>query len=425
MRYVRTGCYIYRNLLINSSQLDDDAWEKSINDEVSELLSHVNTHELVRLGTHLNNGIPSKFQPGKHLGDGAIMGCANYHGWLIFDNGDQWMVRIPRTGFSDVPPELVDYLVASEYATLKFLEPTKVPAPKPFAYGRASDPSNRVGVSYLMMQALPGKPFYASEASPDQKKSVIQQVADILVEISRYPLPLLGSLVMKDDQVDISAVASNRFVALNTYGPFKTTLDYVTSIIDQYMELIADGQLHHEHPLEAFLFYHFLRQNIDTFVASDIPGQFFLKHVDDKGDHLLVDEDFNITGIIDWQFARIVPAAEAFGPSYITADLMALYSSNTSVTDDDRLLAKALKCRGSDLLASFAEENERMRRFHNGLASSLTRDEARDMLKAMVVCIQGKELDDLDTWIRTQCTECQKDCRWEGIQALLMEQNQA
>jgi len=403
------------------NQLDDDAWEKSIDDEVWELLSHVNIHELARLGTQLNNNVQCKFQPGKHIGDGAVMGCANYHGWLVFDNGEQWIVRIRRTGFSDVPLELVEYLIASEYATLKFLEPTKVPAPKVFAYGLASDPCNRVGVSYIMMQALPGNPFYAQVVSPNQKKVVVEQVADILIEISKNPLPLVGSLVMKNDHIDVSAIASNRFVALDTYGPFKTTLNYITSIIDQYMDLIADGQLHHEHPLEAFLFYHFLRQNTDTLVASDIPGQFFLKHVDDKGDHLLVDEEFNVTGIIDWQFARTVPAAEAFGPSYVTADLMSLYSSNTGVTDDDRLLAKALKNRGADVLASFAEGNEIMRRFHNGLSSGLTKDEARDVLKGMVICVQGRELDELDVWITEQCTECQNDPRWEKIQSLLMD----
>lgn len=169
-RYVYTGYNLFWHLLMNSNRLDDDAWEKSTDDEVSELLSHVNTHELGRLGTQLNNGIQGKFQSGKYIGDGAIMGCANYHGWLIFDNGDQWIVRIPRTGFSDVPLDLIDYLVASEYATLKFLERTEVPAPKVFAYGLAADPSNRVGVGYLIMQALPGKPFYASDASPDQKE---------------------------------------------------------------------------------------------------------------------------------------------------------------------------------------------------------------------------------------------------------------
>lgn len=55
-----------------------------------------------------------------------------------------------------------------------------------------------------------------------------------------------------------------------------------------------------------------------------LPEQFSLKHVDDKGDHLLIDEDFSIAGAIDWQMARLVPRREAFGPSLVTADMNAL-----------------------------------------------------------------------------------------------------
>lgn len=139
------------------------------------------------------------------------------------------------------------------------------------------------------MQALPGKPYYAQEASPAQKERVIEQVANYLVEISKHPSPSIGSFVMRNNQPEISAVASNRFVALGTYGPFTSSLDYITNIIEQYMDLIADGQLHHNHPLEAFLFYHFLRENKDCLMTTpgDIPGQqqqqqFFIKHVDDE-----------------------------------------------------------------------------------------------------------------------------------------------
>lgn len=206
------------------------------------------------------------------------------------------------------------------------------------------------------------------------------------------------------------------------YGPFKTTQDYLLSIIDQYLDLIADGQIYHEHPLEAFLFYRFLRQKKDGSATPDIPGQFFLKHVDDKGDHLLVDDDFNITGIIDWQFARVVPAAEEFGPSYLTADLMALYSSNTGLTDDDRLLAQTLTARGYGQLASFAAGDEETRRLHNGLSSGLIKDKARAVLKGMVISIEGGDIKDLDDWIMRQCAEAPNDPRWNSIQALLEKQ---
>ena len=86
------------------------------------------------------------------------MGCANYHAWLIFNDGTKWIV--PRMGFNDTPLELVKYLVKSEYAALKFLEGTDVPAPRVFGYGLASDPENRAGVRYIFMEALPGRPFH-------------------------------------------------------------------------------------------------------------------------------------------------------------------------------------------------------------------------------------------------------------------------
>lgn len=39
---------------------------------------------------------------------------------------------------------------------------------------------------------------------------------------------------------------------------------------------------------------------------------YYLKHADDKGDHILVDEDFNITGIIDREWTYTAPPAHAF-----------------------------------------------------------------------------------------------------------------
>ncbi|KAJ5719080.1 hypothetical protein N7493_007535 [Penicillium malachiteum] len=404
----------------SSYELSDAEWEKSIHDEFWELICHVNTYELVRLATKLNGGIKCEFKLGAHFGTGSMMGCANYHAWLCFENGERWIVRIPRTGFSDVPPDLVEYLVMSEYATLKFFESTTIPSPKPFAYAIVSDPVNRVGVSFILMQALPGKPFYAYEASEVQKKHVLEQLAGILIDISKHPFSQAGSLKIEGNKVDIGPVASNRFVALKTYGPFDSSSEYLTSITEQYLDLIADGQLYTDYSLEAFLFYHFLRQNIQSLVPEDdTPEQFFLKHVDDKGDHLLVDENFNITGIIDWQFARTVPASEAFGPSYVTADLTSLYSSNIGVTDDDRYLATALRNKSSASLALIAERNEIMRRFHNGLSSGLTKDEVREMMKGMIVCVTGEDVDDLDTWMTPQSHKLDGDIRWRRVQDLL------
>jgi hypothetical protein len=41
-------------------------------------------------------------------------------------------------------------------------------------------------------------------------------------------------------------------------------------------------------------------------------NHFYLKHPDDKGDHILVNDCSYIVGVIDWKWAQTVSRAEAF-----------------------------------------------------------------------------------------------------------------
>ncbi|KAI4850137.1 hypothetical protein E4T45_05625 [Aureobasidium sp. EXF-8846] len=398
-------------------------WENRVEDEISQLISQINVPELEKRASALKSNVKCSFKPSSYRD--AMMGNANYHAWLDFEDGDRWLLRTPRTVFSDVPCDMVESFIASEYATLKFLEPTKVPAPRVFGFGLASDKGNVVGVSYLLMECLPGAPLDGDLLAADtqQHPSILAQVAEILIELSKHPLPLAGSLIIKDGQNIVSKMASNRFVHLGLSGPFYSTSEYFAAISDQYLVLIADGQVHSQYPTEAFAFYSLARREARNFSSSHtvIPEQFFLKHIDDKGDHLLVNDDGIITGIIDWQFARFVPAIEAFGPSYVTANLSWLYSSTCGVTDLDKQLAIELRQRGADDLAAYMEGNEIARRFHHGLSEGLTKSEAREILEAWQTTL-GKvtPLDlDLDSWI----TEvCEKDPRWEKSKSLVYAQ---
>ncbi|KAF4466531.1 Methylglyoxal reductase (NADPH-dependent) [Fusarium albosuccineum] len=380
-------------LLLTVCKVDDATWEMGINREVESILTQVNVPELIRVASSLRNNQPCQFRPGKHHGSGAIMGCANYHGWILFDDGVKWLARIPRTTtFSDIPSNLVEYLVESEYATLKWLEHIGVSAPKAYAFGLSSNPDNLVGVSYILEDAMPGKPFYHHQATADQKATVYRQYAGILTQISRHPLAQACSLVLERDAFRQGPIASNRFLTLAEHGPFKSPLEYFTSIAELYMELISDGQIYPEYPKEAFIFYRLLRNRVAPLLAtaSTQPAGFFLKHVDDKGDHILVDEDYNITAVIDWQFARFVPACEAFGPSLFTADLGSLYSGTAGLSADDLLLAESLRNNGSEDLADTANGSELARRFHFGLASGLMKKEVLDMIGAVLSLLDGE-----------------------------------
>ncbi|KAK4210075.1 hypothetical protein QBC37DRAFT_350636 [Rhypophila decipiens] len=247
------------------------------------------------------------------------------------------------------PPDLIEYIISSEYATLKFLEGTSVPAPQAFGYALASDPGNLVGVTYLLIQALPGKPYYEYLATPEQTARVMEQFADIMIELGKHPLGDIGSLtpLKKREGLAVGPLASNRFLHLDhTLGAFSTAAEYYASVAQAYLDILAGSQLVQSDAEAARQFYEAVRDNASIIATLLSEFElFFLKHVDDKGDHLLVDEDYNIVGIIDWQFARVVPAAEAFGPSLLTADMGILYAGAESggPTAGDKILADALR----------------------------------------------------------------------------------
>ncbi|KAI4868769.1 hypothetical protein F4820DRAFT_444688 [Hypoxylon rubiginosum] len=139
-----------------------------------------------------------------------------------------------------------------------------------------------------------------------------------------------------------AAIASNRLASLGKYGPFADLVDYFTFIADLRLDLTVDGQLFPEDPKEAFLFYKLLKSRAAPILAtaSASASGFFLKHVDNKGDHILVDENYNITGIFDWPMARLIPACEAFDISMSTANPRYLCNGPAGLRDDDKRFSR-------------------------------------------------------------------------------------
>lgn len=65
------------------------------NNEVAELVAQSNIEELAKQATALNGG-SCNFRSGKHLGEGAIMGYANYYAGLLFDDGEGGSSEFPE-----------------------------------------------------------------------------------------------------------------------------------------------------------------------------------------------------------------------------------------------------------------------------------------------------------------------------------------
>ncbi|KAI9835894.1 MAG: hypothetical protein M1819_001792 [Sarea resinae] len=344
--------------------VDDATYRLQLTAEIERLRSRINDKAVCEYASSLNGGRRCNIEHSSTIGPGAPMGCANYHARIRFNDGSpSWLFRVPRVASFAVglSSSLVEYLILSEYATLKFLETTAVPAPRVFGYGiRGTGTDHSTGVSFILMEELGGVPWTGQgisspDATESERSKVWSGLTDILIELEKHPFPQAGSLLLQSSEFEVSAIASDRFLVLSPSGPFSTCTAYYTAFTEQYLDLIADGQLYTEYPVNAYLVYRFLKDNVAQLVSQDesqIPQKFYLKHVDDKGDHLLVDEQLNITGVIDWQMARIVPPREAFGPSLVTADMNALCDGKLSLSPNDIVLADMLRRRGPSNLAN-------------------------------------------------------------------------
>lgn len=295
------------------------------------------------------------------------MGGMNYHIPINFTDGVVWIVRIRRSNATSPPPALRDHIIRSEVATLHFLGKTKVPAPKIYDFA-FEQPGNPVGVGYIFMEKLPGKSLHWPSATKAQKQVVLSQLADIFIELRSHPFDSLGCL---DSPVGprVGAFASESMTdfagtQMKPLGPFSSLRDYYFASIRLTLDLILRDELYAGRAVDAYLIHRFLLDLVPAVCKSSEGGQkFFLKHADDKGDHILVDEKYNITGIIDWEWAHTFPMEVSFISPIAFLAVSAFYSGDNDLSEDEISFAQFLEEKKSPDLAQIVREGRIQHRF--------------------------------------------------------------
>ncbi|KAJ5220649.1 uncharacterized protein N7469_009536 [Penicillium citrinum] len=211
--------------------------------EIGKIRSIINDSEVCKRASELNGGLKREIGHPPHEDAERSWAAPTImlHRWHC----------LAYSVNGSIPQSIIDYLICSEYATLKFLETTKVPAPRAFDYGIAEDENNKVGVSYIFLEEMAGRawnsqgPHGKRSADGKDKERDWNGLDDILIELKRHPFPKAVSLLpgSSPSKPIVSAVASERFLVLGPSGPFSTAKDYYTSFVEHNMALIADRQL--------------------------------------------------------------------------------------------------------------------------------------------------------------------------------------
>lgn len=275
----------------------------------------------------------------------------NYHITIDFVDGTTWLARIRRFNATS-PPALRDYILRSEAATLRFLEGTAVPAPKLFDY--ALEGETDIGIGYMLIEKLPGSTLAWGAISPDQETKVLQQLADIFIELRTHPFDKMGSLDSPGSS-HVGPVARELMAdfdpdeRMQLLGPFASSREYYCASVRLVLDLIVRGELYPHRAVDAYLIHLFLLEHIPLALPQDTDDVFYVNHVDDRGDHILVDTEHNITGIIDWEWAHTAPARLAFSSPTMLLNVADSFDGSTHLSGHEEF-ARILEEKGySDL----------------------------------------------------------------------------
>ncbi|KAM3516473.1 hypothetical protein NHJ13051_009880 [Beauveria bassiana] len=353
--------------------LDADAYDPAARQaeerELAKLIKKIDTAALEARATRLRQGMQCAIAPLRYdrTVRSTVMGGMNYHVEIRFEDGVVWLARIRRFNATSPPPAVRDYIIESEVATLLFLEKTRVPAPKIYDYA-LEQPGNPVGVGFILMEKLPGKSLRWSLANEQQRRKVIDQISDVLIELHKYPFNELGSLV-QPGQLRVGPFAHESLInflqsGMRTIGPFRSMEDYHNFSLRILIDRIIQEEAYTKHAVDAYLIHRFLLDLVPLVAPpSSKTGDFYLKHADDKGDHILVDENFNITGIIDWEWAYTAPASYAFNSPVALLPVADFYHGENCLGEDELFLAHLFKEKGQEEMAQIVQNGRLQHRF--------------------------------------------------------------
>jgi hypothetical protein len=133
------------------------------------------------------------------------------------------------------------------------------------------------------------------------QEHIITQWTRVQTELATLAYPQIGSIssISKSGEPVIGRLATASMEGLEHAGPFLSAADYFIAIGNAATNNKATR-------LGAFVFLDIV-ETTSLFGDKYTEGLFPLNHMDLGTQNLLVDKDFNIIAIIDWEFAQTAP----------------------------------------------------------------------------------------------------------------------
>ncbi|KAJ8129537.1 hypothetical protein O1611_g4098 [Lasiodiplodia mahajangana] len=283
---------------------------------VHEAIAKTNWAKLCQRASDLNHGLPCTLLHKRTNGLNNLV-CI-----LQFSDHTRWVARIGLHKSAADSAKLrreVD-------VTQLIKERCKFPVPRIFAY--EVDDSNHVGIPYILMEFLPGNTAMDAAGGYDVHKGEIpfayrqrfyRSVAECHVEMAALRFSKIGTIVRRGEgEYDIGPFP-------DIGGPFDSTASFFEAWAehirfplgeDKILEMMKGGPA--RRVLAAINGFPSRIKEAARRISNN-HGPFPLCHADFLHSNIVVDESFQVLGIIDWESACTLPLQLVTFPAFLDA----------------------------------------------------------------------------------------------------------
>lgn len=237
----------------------------------------------------------------------------------------------------------------------------------------------------------------------------MHQLANVFLELERHSLPATGSICTEDGQVGAFAQGHTFSTPSTSIGPYKSSSQSLAAILDNEIDMISTGEVS-TFPVDNYLTNLWKLERAPDF-AADATGGFYIKHFDDKGDHILVDEQHNITGIIDWEFASAESKQAAFASPCMMWPVANFYDGSNQLSAEELEFADIFRSLGREDMANIVLQGRKHQRFlfSVGGTVSVARNEFESLFQGLREALDGKSIGTYSNWKIDAIARASKD----------------
>ncbi|WWC60077.1 uncharacterized protein I303_102640 [Kwoniella dejecticola CBS 10117] len=366
-----------------------------------------------------------------------FQGSCNFHVKINFkEQAEPWIMRIRRRAAHRYPDQPLTINMASEVATIRALRSGDLDVPD--AYLRPKDSQLHPKLIYCYQTWVPGdmwRPFYGRDAKslPLDTTSLhhVECVAQWFITMEKVKFDMVGSLAHSDDEREAMIHVGpliERHPAFTTppyfQGPFRTAKNRWVASIDKRLERILAGvECQPRTEIVLYLIYLEAKQLVEGCAELEDIGPFYIKHDDDRFDHIRANPDGEVTGILDWEWAYTTNEAEAFAaPSgWVSEDYRA--GSNDTLSPREMALIEAYIKDGRSDLADYVKSGRKYHRLVDLLRyddPSVIRFNALERAFLDLPDSHTEQSNTVEEWVAIRKEKYKDDEDWKNLLKLLL-----